>query len=336
VSTRANPTAIGAFVVGAIALAVAGLVILGGLQIFKKEMPFVMFFEGSLSGLDVGAPVEIRGVKIGTVTRIRLFDQKQGIGVYVSIDPGLLPKGAQVVRRGEVAVEELVKQGLRAQLQTQSLLTGQLLVYLDFFPGSPIVLARLDPTVPEIPTVPTILAKLQARLESLLDAIGKINLEEMTAAMTSTLRNASALLASPEVKGTVVSANKALIAADAALKNADQVIKRVGTKLEAVGEQTDATLADTRRLIADAQTVLSRLEAQIEPLSTSIQDTSTSARGTLRSLDRAAEGDSRLGYELVRALRDVADAARSLKTLADYLERHPDALIRGKGGPENK
>ena len=82
--------------------------------------------------------------------------------------------------------------------------------------------------------------------------------------------------------------------------------------------------------------VLSRLDAQIEPLSTSIQDTSTSARGTLRSLDRAAEGDSRLGYELVRALRDVADAARSLKTLADYLERHPDALIRGKGGPENK
>jgi hypothetical protein len=94
--------------------------------------------------------------------------------------------------------------------------------------------------------------------------------------------------------------------------------------------------ADARRLIANAQTVLSRLEAQIEPLSTSIQDTSTSARGTLRSLDRAAEGDSRLGYELVRALRDVADAARSLKTLADYLERHPDALIRGKGGPENK
>jgi paraquat-inducible protein B len=241
-----------------------------------------------------------------------------------------------VVQRGEVAVQELIKQGLRAQLQTQSLLTGQLLVYLDFFPNSPIVLARLDPTVPEIPTVPTTLAKLQARLESLLDAIAKINLEEMTGAMTSTLRNASALLASPEVKGTIVSANNALIAADAALKNADQVIKRVGTKLEAVGEQTDATLADARRLIANAQTVLSRLDAQIEPLSTSIQDTSTSARGTLRSLDRAAEGDSHLGYELVRALRDVADAARSLKTLADYLERHPDALIRGKGGPENK
>lgn len=335
-STRANPTAIGAFVVGAIALAVAGLVILGGLQIFKKELPFVMFFEGSLSGLDVGAPVEIRGVKIGTVTRIRLFAKGSQIGVYVSIDPSLLPKGSRVEQRGVVAVQELIKEGLRAQLQTQSLLTGQLLVYLDFFPNSPVVLARLDPTVPEIPTVPTILAKLQARLESLLDAIGKINLEEMTEAMTSTLRNASALLASPEVKGTIVSANKALIAADAALKNADQVIKSVGTRLERVGEQTDATLADTRRLIADAQTVLSRLEAQIEPLSTSIQDTGASARGTLRSLDRAAEGDSRLGYELVRALRDVADAARSLKTLADYLERHPDALIRGKGGPENK
>jgi paraquat-inducible protein B len=155
VSARANPTAIGAFVVGAIALAVAGLVILGGLQIFKKELPFVMFFEGSLGGLDIGAPVEIRGVKIGTVTRIRLFARKQQIAVYVNIDPSLLPKGSEVVAGKVVAVEELIKDGLRAQLQTQSLLTGQLLIYLDYFPGTPIVLTRLDPTVPEIPTVPT-------------------------------------------------------------------------------------------------------------------------------------------------------------------------------------
>ncbi|HEV8227869.1 MAG TPA: MlaD family protein, partial [Methylomirabilota bacterium] len=82
-SKRANPTAIGAFVVVALALAVGGLVVLGGMQIFRKELPFVMFFEGSLGGLDVGAPVEIRGVKIGTVTRIRLFARRQQIGVYV-------------------------------------------------------------------------------------------------------------------------------------------------------------------------------------------------------------------------------------------------------------
>jgi paraquat-inducible protein B len=335
VSTRANPTAIGAFVVGAIALAVAGLVILGGLEIFKKELPFVMFFEGSLGGLDVGAPVEIRGVKIGTVTRIRLFASRQQIGVYVNIDPSLLPKGTELTDNVQ-RVQDLIKQGLRAQLQTQSLLTGQLLVYLDYFPGSPILLTRLDPSVPEIPTVPTTLARLQARLESFLNKLEQVNLDQLSVAMTETLESARTLIGSREVKAAIISANSALQSADVALRNADQVIKGFDKKLDVVGDEAKATLVQTQKLIADAQEVLGRLDAQIEPLSSSLQTTSSSATDTLRSVDRAVAGDSRLGYEMVRALRDVADAARSLKTLADYLERHPDALIRGKGGPENK
>ena len=334
-STRANPTAIGAFVVGAIALAVAGLVVLGGLEIFKKELPFVMFFEGSLGGLDVGAPVEIRGVKIGTVTRIRLFASRQQIGVYVNIDPSLLPKGTEL-KDNVQRVQDLIKQGLRAQLQTQSLLTGQLLVYLDYFPGSPVLLTRLDPSVPEIPTVPTTLARLQARLESFLNKLEQVNVDQLTVAMTETLQSARALIGSREVKAAIISANSALQSADAALRNADQVIKGFDKKLDVVGDEANATLVQTQKLIADAQKVLGRLDAQIEPLSSSLQTTSSSATDTLRSVDRAVAGDSRLGYEMTRALRDVADAARSLKTLADYLERHPDALIRGKGGPESK
>jgi paraquat-inducible protein B len=335
VSTRANPTAIGAFVVGAIVLAVAGLVILGGLQIFKKELPFVLFFEGSLGGLDIGAPVEIRGVKIGTVTRIRLFAKRQQIGVYVSIDPALLPKGTELKDNVE-RVQDLIKQGLRAQLQTQSLLTGQLLVYLDYFPNSPILLTHLDPSVPEIPTVPTTLARLQARLEGFLNKLEQVNLDQLTVAMTETLQSVRSVIGAPEVKAAIISANRALQSADVALKNADHVIKGLDKKLDVVGDEASATLAQTEKLIADAQKVLGRLDAQIEPLSSSLQTTSSSATDTLRSVDRAVAGDSRLGYEMIRALRDVADAARSLKTLADYLERHPDALIRGKGGPENK
>lgn len=334
-STRANPTAIGAFVVGAIVLAVAGLVVLGGMEIFKKELPFVMFFEGSLGGLDVGAPVEIRGVKIGTVTRIRLFARKQQIGVYVSIDPSLLPKGTELQNNVE-RVQDLITQGLRAQLQTQSLLTGQLLVYLDYFPNSPIVLTHLDPAVPEIPTVPTTLARLQARLETFLNKLEQVNLDELTTAMTETMQNVRVLIGSPEVKAAIVSANRALQSADLALKNADQVIKGLDKKVEVIGGEASATLADTQKLVADARKVLGRLDAQIEPLSNALRSTSESATVTLRSVDRAVDGDSRLGYEMLRALRDVADAARSLKTLADYLERHPDALLRGKGGPESK
>ena len=334
-SKRANPTAIGAFVVVALALAVGGLVVLGGMQIFRRELPFVMFFEGSLGGLDVGAPVEIRGVKIGTVTRIRLFARRQQIGVYVNIDPTLLPKGSEVTQRVE-GVEELIKQGLRAQLQTQSLLTGQLLVYLDYFPNAPIVLTRLDPTVPEIPTVPTTLARLQARLEEFLNKLEKVNLTEVTAGLTGTLQSVRTLLNSREVKDAIISANTALRSANVALESANKVMKDFDAKLDTLSGDASATLADAQKLIADTQKVILRLDAQIEPLSHSFRSAGDSATETLRSVDRAVEGDSRLGYEMVRALRDVADAARSLKTLADYLERHPDSLLRGKGGPESK
>ena len=335
-SKRANPTAVGAFVVVALALAVIGLVTLGGLQIFRKELHYVMFFDGSLGGLDVGAPVEIRGVKIGTVSRIRLFSGNPKIGVYVSIDPSLLPRGGEVNRNPEEAVNRLIQDGLRAQLQTQSMLTGQLLVYLDLFPDTKIVLVGLDPSVKEIPTVPTTLARIQARLENFLDKLEKVPLDQLIASATQTLESTRTLLRSPEVRNAIVAATGALESADSALKEAERVVKRLDGKLDTLATQADATLTDTRKLIADTQKTLARLDSQIEPLSSSIQGTSESARQTLNSVERAVDGNSRTGYELIRALRDVADAARSLKALADYLERHPEALIRGKGGPESK
>jgi len=334
-SKRANPTAVGAFVVVALALVVIGLVSFGGLQLFRQELQYVMFFEGSLGGLDVGAPVEIRGVKIGTVRQIRLFAGTPKIGVYVAIDPSLLPAGTKVLK-GEAAINRLIQDGLRAQLQTQSLLTGQLLVYLDLFPGTPIVLAGLDPSVKEIPTVPTTLARLQARLESFMDKLEKVPLNDLIASATQTLESTRTLLRSPEVRHAIIAATSALESADSALKAAEKVVKHLDGKLETVATQADATLGDIRKLIADTQKTLARLDAQIEPLSTSIQGTSDSARQTLSSVERAVDGNSRTGYELTRALRDVADAARSLKALADYLERHPEALLRGKGGPESK
>ncbi|HTY79552.1 MAG TPA: MlaD family protein [Candidatus Bathyarchaeia archaeon] len=333
-SKRANPAAVGIFVVVALALVVVGLVTLGSFQLFKHELPFVMFFEGDLGGLDVGAPVQIRGVKIGTVSRIRLFPNTPKIGVYVNIDPTLLPRGSRVGQGG--AVEELIKGGLRAQLKTQSLLTGQLLVYLDLFPGTPIVLVHLDPDVREIPTVPTTLERLQARLESFLSKIEKIPFDQLMTSVTETLDSTKSLIRSPEVKHAIVAAGTALQSADSALKEVERGVKELERKIDTVADGTDVTLADTRALIADTRKVLARLDAQIEPLSTSIQGTSDSARQTLSSVERAVDGNSRTGYELTRALRDVADAARSLKALADYLERHPEALLRGKGGPESK
>jgi paraquat-inducible protein B len=312
------------------------------MQLFKKEIPFVMFFDGDIGGLDVGAPLEIRGVKIGAVTRIRLFAENK-IGVYVNVDPSLLPKGG-AVRRGDLdSVPGMIQRGLRAQLKTQSLLTGQLLVYLDFFPSTPITLVGLDPDVREIPTIPTTLEQLQARVEKFIDKLGTINIDELVKDVSLTLKGARDLMSSPELKAAVVSADTTLKSADTALKSANAaiqdaqvVLKRLDGKLESVGANADAALTDVRALLADAKKSLAKIDAQVEPLAASIRDASASAQGTLRTVDRAVAGESRVGYEALRALRDVADAARSLKALADYLEQHPDALLRGKGGPENK
>jgi len=327
-SKRANPTAIGAFVVAAVALAVVGVITLGGMQIFKTELPFVMFFDGDLGGLDVGAPVQIRGVKIGAVTKIRLFANSNRVGVYVNIDPSRLPKGGAVSQDAS-AVEDMIKKGLRAQLKTESLLTGQLLIYLDIFPSTSVRLVGLDPDVREIPTVPTKLARLQAQVEAIFEKLDKIKFDELITDVSLTLKGAKDLMASPELKAAVVSANNALT-------QADTTLKRLDAQLDLLGSKTDATLVEMRELLAETRKFLSNVDAQISPLAASIKDAGAAATGTLRTVDRAVDGDSRLGYEALRTLRDVADAARSLKALADYLERHPDALLRGKGGPDSK
>jgi paraquat-inducible protein B len=151
-----------------------------------------------------------------------------------------------------------------------------------------------------------------------------------------TLKGARELIASPELKAAIISANQALRQADVALQEANQVLKRLDGKVDTLSSSAEGALTETRDTMAEARKVLANLDAQIEPLAAALKDTSATATGTLRTVDRAVEGDSRLGYEALRTLRDLSDAARSIKTLADYLERHPDALLRGKGDSDSK
>ncbi len=139
-SAKANKSLIGAFVLGATALAVAGVVIFGSGRFFRKPHMFVMYFPGSVKGLNVGAPVMFRGVKVGQVTdmKVNFYGKELNIliPVYIELDPrtdvlvsGDVPKGQYL--------KALIKKGLRAQLQMQSFITGQLLIDLDFHPGKP-------------------------------------------------------------------------------------------------------------------------------------------------------------------------------------------------------
>jgi paraquat-inducible protein B len=133
-SKQANKTLIGAFVVGAIALVVAGIIIFGSGDFFAERPKFVMFFEGSVNGLNVGAPVTFRGVKIGTVTEVNLYfnpqDMSLKIPVYVEFDPKsmVLEKGSWQKSERYEYIKQFIDRGLRAKLQLQSMVTGLLMI----------------------------------------------------------------------------------------------------------------------------------------------------------------------------------------------------------------
>jgi len=155
-SRKASQTAVGMFVVGALALLIAGISVFGSGLFFKKANKYVLFFDGSVKGLSAGAPVVFRGVKIGYVKQVDLlFDKKtRNIYIPVIIEVELsrvkgMPKGI-----GHPHYERLIKDGLRAKLEMMSYVTGQLIVSFDFYPDTPARMTGITEQYPEIPTIP--------------------------------------------------------------------------------------------------------------------------------------------------------------------------------------
>lgn len=137
-STKVSKTAIGAFVLGAIVLLVAGVLVFGGGQLFVTKHTYITYFDGSVKGLNVGSPVMFRGVKVGSVDNISIVadpaKRQLRIPVVFTLEPAKVQGTKAEFRRDPNAIEKAVKEfGLRTQLQSLSFLTGQLMVALDFF-----------------------------------------------------------------------------------------------------------------------------------------------------------------------------------------------------------
>lgn len=370
-SQRANPTLIGAFVVGAVALAAAGALILGGHQWFARPQPYVMFFDGSVAGLAVGAPVQYRGVPLGTVTDIRAMAGAPEIAVFVSLDVTrhkflAAGSGALTEVDAQTAVRTAVAAGLRAQLQSQSMVTGQLYVALDYFPGIPVRLAGLDPDVPEIPTVPTRVEQAFEQIQRLVARVEALPVERLFRTTEHAVEALRALAQSPELgeilkeTGAVVRDARVLVAslerqlgplAASARETLDETRRAIadlqGALVKAVREidsQIDPLVAGTRQaleatqgLMLDTQRLVRQAAELVEPLAASATAAADAARTTLERAQISLAGadsllgeESPLGYQLGQTLLDLSEAARSLRGLADALERQPSSLIYGK------
>jgi len=188
---RIDPRVIGSFVVGAVILSVAGLLFFGPGGFFTETRDYVIFFDGSVKGLNVGSPVRFRGVKIGQVKKInvhvRTEDFKFYIPVVIEIEPSRITAGnthkslldtLKTTIKGDDLMLPLVPKGLRARMQLDSLVTGQLYVNLDMLPKAPLILTGYKHRYPELPAIRSSLDELTRTVEDipLKELAGKLML----------------------------------------------------------------------------------------------------------------------------------------------------------------
>ncbi len=374
-SKRASPTAIGAFVVGGLALVVVGVLIFAGGRFFERPLRYALFFDTSIEGLTVGAPVQWRGVKVGQVSRIEARWGTPWIEVILDVDPRLLRRDISPKELEDNIFRAVRELGLRAQLRTQSFLTGQLFVAIDLFPESEIKLAGLDHTVPELPVVPTKLQVFGERIEKVLETLSELPLPQLIESTTRTVESINKVAASEDLRQTLhsggaaleefnklartlngqagpllTSAKETVDSARGAVTDVSQDARKLLAQLDTDARTLNALLLDAQRLVQntngeigaigvsvrgtleEARAVLARAQATLG----AIDGTLESARATLGAVDGTLGGDTSLGYQLLTTLQDLAAASRSLRTLSDSLDQHPEALLKGKGSPGGK
>jgi paraquat-inducible protein B len=334
-SKQANTKLIGWFVVGAIVLTVAGILLFGSVKFFSHERQFVLFFNNSVKGLGTGSPVDFKGVKVGEVTDIKIIldrkDLSLGIPVFIKIDPGKISYGgsendmvkmleARLKGQGKF-VEVLIDSGLRATLEMQSLVTGQLGIHLDFYPDTPIRLVGSEPGYTEIPTV-------ESGLSEFMKTVQNLPLAAIADKVEKTLDGMEKLVNSPDIKETLVSLHQTVDEAHVFLRNLDSQVKPLATS-------TQLTLSDAQKLFKNGAQLASNLDSRIPKLVASLEDTSNSAGVTMKGVNNAVERfggtNSPMRLELIKTLNEFSAAARSFRILAEYLANHPEALIKGKG-----
>ena len=319
---RVSPAVIGAFVVASFAILIVALVVVGSGRMFTKPIRFICMFQGNLNGLKVGAPVKVRGVQIGTVAAIELrllpsqgqmLPSIKGLRLPVIIDVDrsqLLARGGSGEALETAGFDDLIKQGMRAQLATESLLTGLLYIDLDLHPNTPIKYV-LEPGGPyrEIPTIQTDLAQLQERLTEVLDKFDKIDFQALVMSITDAANSIKTLTGSPELKATL--------------------------------ESLKGTIANLNQAVNSARDLINNANAKVGPLVTDIRESSDEANKTMKetrtalvSLQQTLDPNSPLAVHLNQTLDSLTETAQSLGEFTDYLQRNPGALLRGRYVPD--
>jgi phospholipid/cholesterol/gamma-HCH transport system substrate-binding protein len=316
-SKKANPIVIGVFIIAGVALGVAGLIVFSSGNLFSKKHKYILYFEGSMKGMNKGAPVQLKGVTIGSVVDVYISHNEapddHSSPVIIEIDEQMLHTytDRRVDLASKEAVEQLVAKGLRGKLDAASFITGVLMVELDIIEDAPPpVYHQIKPEYLEIPTMPTTIQMLLAnigkfdikgmgeKLNSILakldSGLGNLDVKAINAGVTNLLASLNQVVSSPELSNSIISLHHTLDDFGALAKNIDT-----------------NTLVQLQTTLADLRVVAQGMSTMVAP-------------------------DSPLQTELVDALSQISNAARSIAELTEFLKRNPDALITGRNPPKEK
>lgn len=331
--TKVSPAIVGAFVIGACALGVIALLSFGSFSLFSKPQRFVVYFDESISGLDLGSPVKLSGVRVGRVVDLNVrFDQarKQSVvRVVCEFNRNVIKDGvdAELDVTNREVLQRLIDDGLRAQIGVIGLATGLLYVELGFMDPKeyPDTRRSLEEKYAIVPYVPSTFSEFQANFSEILtdvkridfaglakelrgfiaDArvqLNKLELEQLVAKWTEAADSLNALAAAPEIKETITNLNAAAIE----LKN-----------------------------------LVGKLDGQVEPTATRLNETLDQTKETLVAFNAASQtlrkfinAQHNLGSESGEAFAKLSAAAEAVQRLADFLERNPQALLSGRKQPE--
>jgi paraquat-inducible protein B len=338
--TRVSPAVVGAFVLGAFAIGIITLLALGSLTLFTKPERFMVYFDESISGLDQGSSVKLRGVRVGHVvgTSIR-YDRTNGrslAAVLCELNRGAITDehGASLDVSSRAELQNLVDHGLRAQLELSGLATGLLYVELEFMDTKkyPDLGGRTDDKYVIVPPTPSEISELRAGAATLianattvLAKIEQIDFKELSTEITRLSSEARLRLQGADFKGLV------------------EQWKRTGESIDVLVASPEArrTAENLNRTLDALRSSIGRLDTQVDSNGKEFQAALLQARTALESLNAAAQSargfisaQQNFGAETTRALERVAEAAESIRQLADFLERNPNAILAGRKEPK--
>ena len=265
-----------------------------------ERIPVISYFDGSVRGLSPGAPVEFRGMRIGTVREISLQLDTTADTVRIPVVYEIEPQRVHVINgtpAGEgQEIAALVERGMRAQLASGNLITGQMLIALDMLPNAPPASIGKQNGMVVMPTAPSSLDSLERSLTGILDKLADLPIDELTEQLRKTAEAIAATVGSGQLEEVMTSLNETLGS-----------VARLSTTLDKAAAPIVAELERTTRALGDAA----------------------------RSADNTLGPRSTTQQDLTRLMRELTATARSVRDLTDYLGRHPEALLRGKTGGRN-